>query len=127
MDTKRTDSTKASVEETLRLVKKIQADLGIADDAAPVKARYTALDNYPAWTKHHHSLTSKYCTPEIYQKYAGVKTPGGFTFDQVRVRHPTNPTPSLSALSACLPALLGIYALIFMFIWFCVAGYRCCD
>ncbi len=81
--TKRTDSTHKSVEETLRIVKKIQSDLGIADDGSVVKSRYSPKDNYPAWTKQHHSLTSKYCTLPVYEKYAGVKTPSGFSFDQV--------------------------------------------
>jgi len=80
-------STHKSVEETLKIVKKIQADLGIPDDSAAVVAKkapkYTAAANYPNWTKEHHSLTSKYTTPAVYEKYYGVTTPNGFTIDQV--------------------------------------------
>lgn len=49
-------------------------------DAARAKL---AAANYPNWTKDHHSLTTKYCTPALYAKLFDVKTPAGMTFDRV--------------------------------------------
>ena len=73
------ESTHKVAEETLKVVKRIQADLGIADDAVP---RYSADENFPNWTKDHKSLTAKHCTREVYRELAFKKTPLGFTIDQ---------------------------------------------
>ena len=75
-----TESTHALAEETLKIVKRIQTDLGIADGAAA--PRYSADDNFPLWTKDHKSLTAKHCTREVYRELANKKTPLGFTIDQ---------------------------------------------
>jgi len=74
----RAESTHGALEETLRIVKKIQADLGIADAPAP---KYSADDNYPNWTPAHKSLCAKYLTREVYRELAHKKTPLGFTLD----------------------------------------------
>eukprot|EP00353_Schmidingerella_taraikaensis_P006168 CAMPEP_0185570808 /NCGR_PEP_ID=MMETSP0434-20130131/2979_1 /TAXON_ID=626734 ORGANISM="Favella taraikaensis, Strain Fe Narragansett Bay" /NCGR_SAMPLE_ID=MMETSP0434 /ASSEMBLY_ACC=CAM_ASM_000379 /LENGTH=428 /DNA_ID=CAMNT_0028186013 /DNA_START=21 /DNA_END=1307 /DNA_ORIENTATION=- len=79
----RSDSTRAQVEETLKVVKSIQADLGISDAAKPDAPKYSADDNYVKWQPEHTSLTRKYCTKGVYRKYYDVTTPQGFTFDQV--------------------------------------------
>jgi hypothetical protein len=74
-----TESSHTAIAETLKIVKAIQADLGIADEAAP---RYTADENFPNWTKDHKSLTAKHLTREVYRELAFKKTPLGFTIDQ---------------------------------------------
>jgi hypothetical protein len=62
-------------------VKNIEKDLGIT--AAP---KVDAVGNYPFFTDAHKSLAVKALRehPDLYAKYCNVKTPMGFTFDQVR-------------------------------------------
>lgn len=63
-------------------VKGIEADLGIAKTAP--KLAVDPIGNFPLITDKHRSLTCKALkkNPELYYKYANVKTPMGFTFDQ---------------------------------------------
>eukprot|EP00353_Schmidingerella_taraikaensis_P016533 CAMPEP_0185606798 /NCGR_PEP_ID=MMETSP0436-20130131/5040_1 /TAXON_ID=626734 ORGANISM="Favella taraikaensis, Strain Fe Narragansett Bay" /NCGR_SAMPLE_ID=MMETSP0436 /ASSEMBLY_ACC=CAM_ASM_000390 /LENGTH=397 /DNA_ID=CAMNT_0028238491 /DNA_START=10 /DNA_END=1203 /DNA_ORIENTATION=+ len=79
----RADNTRATVEETLRVVKSIQADLGISDSDASTEKTYSADDNMVRWQPQHKSLTRKYCTKDVYRKYYDTTTPSGFTFDKV--------------------------------------------
>lgn len=60
-------------------VKEIKSDLGISSAAA-----VDPIGNFPHITDKHRSLTCKAikANPELYYKYANVKTPMGFTFDQ---------------------------------------------
>jgi creatine kinase len=62
-------------------VKNIESDLGISRGG---KAAVDPVGNFPYITPKHRSLTCKALRekPELYAKYAGVKTPMGFTFDQ---------------------------------------------
>lgn len=61
---------------------RIEKDLGIKKCCQCTKSN--AMDNYPAISDKHRSLTCKAlkANPELYAKYANVKTPMGFTFDQ---------------------------------------------
>ena len=61
-------------------MKNIESDLGVGSTATPVDP----AGNFPYITPAHRSLTAKAlrAKPELYTKFANVKTPGGFTFDQ---------------------------------------------
>lgn len=61
-------------------VNDIKADLGLAGPARAVDP----VGNFPLITDKHRSLTCKALKndPSLYAKYANVKTPMGFTFDQ---------------------------------------------
>ncbi len=74
------ESTHTQLEESLRILKSIQKDLGLSDASAP--PRYSADDNFPRWTPEHKSLTAKYLTKEVYRELYDKRTPLGFTLDQ---------------------------------------------
>ena len=61
-------------------VKHIEAGLGLAGSSP----KLGAIGNFPHITDKHKSLSCKAMkqNPELYSKYANVKTPMGFTFDQ---------------------------------------------
>lgn len=71
--------TAGALGEILQGVKEIKSDLGISSIPA-----VDPIGNFPLITEQHRSLTCKAlkANPEIYAKYANVKTPMGFTFDQ---------------------------------------------
>jgi creatine kinase len=62
-------------------VNEIKADLGLAASSARA---VDPVGNFPLITDKHRSLTCKALKndPSLYAKYANVKTPMGFTFDQ---------------------------------------------
>jgi creatine kinase len=66
----------------LQSVKNIEKDLGIAKKNCGCGV--DAVGNFPLITDKHRSLTCKAlkADPSLYAKYANVKTPMGFTFDQ---------------------------------------------
>lgn len=74
-------TTSGKIDEILSDVKKIKADLGIDASAKPA---VDPIGNFPYITDKHRSLTCKALRkdPSLYAKYANVKTPMGFTFDQ---------------------------------------------
>jgi len=71
--------TSGKISEILSSVKAIERDLGISTAAS-----VDAVGNFPLITDKHGSLTCKALRndPSLYAKYANVKTPMGFTFDQ---------------------------------------------
>jgi len=71
--------TSGTLSEILQGVKDIKSDLGITTSAA-----VDPIGNAPYVTDKHGSFSAKAlkAKPELYQKYANVKTPMGFTFDQ---------------------------------------------
>ena len=74
------DSTTEKLDNILTSVKKIETDLGVGNSTAPVDP----AGNFPKITPAHRSITCKalLARPELYTKFANVKTPMGFTFDQ---------------------------------------------
>eukprot|EP01038_Epipyxis_sp_PR26KG_P013723 gene13723-18410_t len=72
-------STSDKVDAILGSVQNIEKDLGIKKAPA-----VDAVGNFPYITDKHRSLASKALKkdPSLYAKYANVKTPMGFTFDQ---------------------------------------------
>ena len=72
--------TAAKIDQILSSVKKIEADLGLSGAAPAVDP----IGNFPHITDKHRSLTCKALRkdPSLYAKFANVKTPMGFTFDQ---------------------------------------------
>ena len=64
----------------LQGVNAIKADLGVGSTTSAVDP----IGNFPLITPKHRSLTCKALKndPSLYAKYANVKTPMGFTFDQ---------------------------------------------
>jgi creatine kinase len=75
-------STSDKVDEILNTVKSIEADLGISK--GPAGAQVDPIGNFPIINSTHKSLLCKILkeNPELYAKYANVKTPSGMTFDQ---------------------------------------------
>lgn len=73
------NDTSGTLSEILQGVKEIKSDLGIS--SAPA---VDPIGNFPYITDKHRSLACKAikANPELYYKYANVKTPMGFTFDQ---------------------------------------------
>ncbi len=73
-------STSETLESILCGVNAIKKDLGLSSGSAPVDP----VGNFPLITDKHRSLTCKALKndPSLYAKYANVKTPMGFTFDQ---------------------------------------------
>ena len=67
------------LDEILKGVKAIEADLGITSSA-----KVDPIGNFPTITDKHRSLTCKALkkNPELYYNNANKKTPMGFTFDQ---------------------------------------------
>jgi creatine kinase len=61
-------------------VKAIESELGLSKESTQMGA----IGNFPLITDKHRSLMAKALktNPELYSKYAGKKTPMGFTFDQ---------------------------------------------
>eukprot|EP01036_Dinobryon_divergens_P023811 gene23811-32200_t len=74
-------STSEVLSEIKNSVKAIESDLGIKK--SPV-AEVDPIGNFPYITAKHRSLAVKALKkdPSLYAKYANVKTPKGFTFDQ---------------------------------------------
>lgn len=74
-------TTSKTLDEILKKVSAIEADLGITAKEAP---KVDPVGNFPYITDKHRSLTCKALRkdPSLYAKYANVKTPMGFTFDQ---------------------------------------------
>lgn len=66
-------STSEQISAISDRISSIERDLGISGDV---------MDNYPVITKDMRSLMAKAITPELYKKYAGTATSGGYTFDQ---------------------------------------------
>ena len=64
-------------------IKNIETDLGISRTASAASS-VDPVGNFPYITDKHRSLACKALksNPELYAKYANVKTPMGFTFDQ---------------------------------------------
>lgn len=75
-------STSDKVDDILNTVKSIEADLGISK--GPARNQVDPIGNFPIINSSHKSLLCKILkeNPELYAKYANVKTPSGFTFDQ---------------------------------------------
>ncbi len=72
-------STASTLDEILARVKRVEADLGITQGPS-----VDPVGNFPYITDKHRSLACKALRkdPSLYAKYANVKTPMGFTFDQ---------------------------------------------
>lgn len=73
-------SSADTLDEILSGVNAIKKDLGVSSGSAAVDP----IGNFPLITDKHRSLTCKALKndPSLYAKYANVKTPMGFTFDQ---------------------------------------------
>eukprot|EP00599_Poterioochromonas_sp_BG-1_P003656 CAMPEP_0173148534 /NCGR_PEP_ID=MMETSP1105-20130129/9773_1 /TAXON_ID=2985 /ORGANISM="Ochromonas sp., Strain BG-1" /LENGTH=420 /DNA_ID=CAMNT_0014063199 /DNA_START=71 /DNA_END=1333 /DNA_ORIENTATION=- len=73
-------STASVLDDILGRVKGIEKDLGVGNKTDAVDP----IGNFPYITDKHRSLTCKALRndPALYAKYANVKTPKGFTFDQ---------------------------------------------
>eukprot|EP01039_Chlorochromonas_danica_P002267 gene2267-2482_t len=71
----------AVLEKIFALVRKVETDLGID---IVVKKSVDPVGNFPYITDKHRSLTCKAirADPSLYTKYANVRTPMGFSFDQ---------------------------------------------
>lgn len=65
---------------SLQGINDIKSDLGVTGN----KSAVDPIGNFPHITDKHRSLTCKALRndPNLYAKYANVKTPMGFTFDQ---------------------------------------------
>lgn len=75
-------SNSQKINEIYASVKAIEKDLGV--NASSTSKTVDPIGNFPVITDKHRSLTCKALRkdPSLYDKYANVKTPMGFTFDQ---------------------------------------------